>query len=109
MVFIETSIFANQIRQIATDDEYRALQNVLLADPAAGKLISGGGGIRKIRFGRAGRGKSGGGRVIYYFLSARNQIYMLAAYPKSVKVDLSVQEISVLHDLAKALKRNSDG
>jgi hypothetical protein len=109
MVFIETSVFANQIRQIATDDEYRALQNVLLTDPAAGKLISGGGGIRKIRFGRAGTGKSGGGRVIYYYLSARNQIYMLAAYPKSAKVDLSVQEISVLHDLAKALKRNSDG
>ena len=86
-----------------TDDEYREFQNVLLKDPAAGDLIKGGGGIRKIRFAAKGRGKSGGVRTIYFWAKAKDQIYMLVIYPKSKKDTLSDKETAILHDYVKEL------
>ncbi len=50
------------------DDDYRELQNLLLDNPALCSIIKDGGGIRKMRFGLAGSGKSGGVRVIYYWI-----------------------------------------
>lgn len=51
------------VNDLLADDDYRALQNMLMADPASGDIIPGGGGIRKMRFAMPGRGKSGGVRV----------------------------------------------
>mgnify|MGYP003495265226 CR=1 FL=1 len=49
MEFIETPTFTRLLASLLTDDEYRALQNVLVENPARGDLIPGGGGIRKLR------------------------------------------------------------
>ena len=103
MVFIETSVFTRMVTSLLTDDEYREFQNVLLKDPAAGDLIKGGGGIRKIRFAAKGRGKSGGVRTIYFWAKAKDQIYMLVIYPKSKKDTLSDKETAILHDYVKEL------
>ena len=103
MVFIETSIFTRMVTSLLSDDEYREFQNVLLKDPAAGDLIKGGGGIRKIRFASMGRGKSGGVRTIYFWAKAKDQIYMLVIYPKSKKDALSDKETAILHDYVKEL------
>ena len=65
MEFIETPTFTRLLASLLTDDEYRALQNVLVENPARGDLIPGGGGIRKLRHALPGRGKSGGVRAIY--------------------------------------------
>jgi hypothetical protein len=85
------------------DDEYRELQVELMEDPERGDLIAGGGGIRKLRFGSQGRGKSGGVRVIYYWMKDDQQIFMLVMYPKSVKDNLTDKEVSILRDLVKEL------
>jgi hypothetical protein len=77
----------------------------LLADPQCGALIRDGGGIRKLRFAAQGRGKSGGVRAIYYWASARAQIYMLVIYPKSAKDALSDRETALLRDYVKALAK----
>lgn len=66
MLIIETPIFTKQVLAALTDDEYRRFQNMLLERPEAGKVMSGGGGLRKIRWAAEGRGKRGGIRVIYY-------------------------------------------
>ncbi|MFM7462279.1 MAG: type II toxin-antitoxin system RelE/ParE family toxin [Burkholderiales bacterium] len=86
-----------------TDDEYRELQTVLLEDPEAGAVIKGGGGIRKIRFGMGGRGKSGGVRTIYFWKKAADQIFMLVIYPKSTKDNLTAAETEVLRSYVKEL------
>ena len=86
-----------------SDEEYRALQNVLLSNPAAGDLIQHGGGIRKLRHAVAGTGKSGGIRTIYYWAKGKDQIYMLLAYPKAKKDNLTEQETHTLRALVKAL------
>lgn len=96
MVIIETTIFSRLIQELMNDDEYRALQEALISRPEAGDLIRGSGGLRKIRWKLAGRGKSGGVRVIYYWVVADHQIRMLYAYPKSEQGNLTREQIAVL-------------
>lgn len=66
-----------------------------------GDIIKSGGGIRKLRYAAQGRGKSGGVRVIYYWVKDNHQIYMLVVYPKSKKDDLTDKETAILRDLVK--------
>jgi hypothetical protein len=103
MVFIETLTFTRMVLALLRDDEYRELQVELMEDPERGDLIAGGGGIRKLRFGTQGRGKSGGVRVIYYWMKDDHQIFMLVMYPKSVKDNLTDKETALLRDLVKEL------
>jgi hypothetical protein len=64
--FIETPIFTRAIVRLLADDEYRSLQLALLLRPESGRLIPGGGGLRKMRWSLKGKGKRGGCRIIYY-------------------------------------------
>ena len=98
-----TPTFTRLLASLLTDDEYRALQNVLVENPARGDLIPGGGGIRKLRHALPGRGKSGGVRAIYYWIRDDHQIYMLLIYPKSKKDNLTDQETAVLREFVKEL------
>jgi len=103
MIFIETPTFTRLITELLEDEEYSRLQTELANRPDAGDLIKNGGGIRKLRWKRAGTGKSGGIRVIYYWLTEDNQILMLVAYPKSVKDNLTDKETAILRTLVKEL------
>ena len=53
--------------------------------PEAGAVVQGSGGVRKLRWAVAGRGKRGGLRVIYYLRSTRGEIWMLTLYGKNVR------------------------
>ena len=88
-----------------TEDDYAVLEDMLLRDPKAGDVIEGSGGIRKIRFALPGSGKSGGARVIYLDVLQAESLYLLYAYPKSAKDDLSKAEIASLKKLVDILKR----
>lgn len=101
--FIETPIFTKYVTDLMSDEEYRGLQNELMEFPARGNLIKGGGGIRKLRYGLRGKGKSGGARVIYYWVKDDHQIYMLVVYPKSKKDDLSESEVAILREIVKEI------
>ncbi len=76
----------------------------LAAHPEAGDLMQGTGGIRKLRWARSGRGKSGGVRVIYYFHSESMPLYLLTVYGKNEKSNLSKAERNDLAGLVRALK-----
>ncbi len=101
--FIETSIFTKQINAMANDDELKVLQSELIAQPEKGDLISGTGGLRKIRMASGGKGKSGSIRVIY-FLATADIIYLVLAYAKNVKDTLSQAEKYELKKLTHLLK-----
>jgi len=82
--FIETRLFSQLVGEYLSDDEYASLQKTLIANPQAGTLIPGSGGVRKIRWAVRGRGKRGGVRVIYYAKIREGVIWMLTIYPKNV-------------------------
>ena len=67
MLFIEAPKFTELVKEHLSDDEYAALQWMLLERPDAGPIVPGSGGVRKLRWGLRGRGKRGGIRVIYYW------------------------------------------
>lgn len=103
MEFIETPTFSRLLSALLDDDEYRELQNVLVEDPERGDVIKGGGGIRKLRHALPGRGKSGGVRVIYYWVKDDYLVYLLVVYPKSRKDNLTDKEVAILRDFVKEL------
>lgn len=92
MVIVETKIFTRKIRGLLDDETYRALQLHLLRRPASGSVIPGGGGLRKLRWGGAGRGKRGGIRVLYYWHSATGRLLMLFAFAKNESTDLTPEQ-----------------
>ncbi len=104
MEFIETPTFTRLVLQWQDDDEYASMQNYLAVLPDAGRLIPGGGGLRKLRWGGSGRGKRGGLRIIYYWLSADDQIWMLLVYPKNQRDNLSRAQLAELKALIEDLK-----
>ena len=99
MVIIETSVFTRQITRLVNDDSYRALQQELARNPEAGDVIPHSSGLRKIRWPSSTRGKRGGIRVIYWRHAQDETIYMLLAYGKGEKDDLSAVELKTLRRL----------
>jgi len=83
--FIESPIFSALLPDYLTDDEYTGLQEYLCEQPDVGALVRGSGGVRKVRLGRSGSGKSGGVRICYYTRTRAGQILMLAIYAKSAR------------------------
>ena len=84
MTFVETKLFTELIEDYLSDDEYAAMQQFLLVNPQAGDVIPASGGVRKLRWGVAGRGKRGGLRVIYLLRRRNDEVWMLTLYAKNV-------------------------
>lgn len=81
--FIESSMFERVRPSYLDDDEYSALQEFLVDNPEVGDVVPGSGGVRKMRWARAGAGKRGGLRVIYFVRYRPNEFWMLALYAKA--------------------------
>jgi len=106
MVFVESSIFESLVYEYFTEEEYAEFQKYLMAVPDAGNIIQGAGGIRKIRFkdSKRGKGKRGGLRVIYYWYSGKDQIFLVTLYAKGEVKDLSRSEKKILKQLMQEWK-----
>jgi hypothetical protein len=104
VVFVETAHFSHLVKEYFNDEEYREMQYYLMEHPEAGKIITGSGGIRKLRRARQGMGKSGGVRVIYYWAKARDQIYMLTMYSKSERESIDTKTLARIAKSLEAIK-----
>ncbi len=89
--------------RLLADDDRRAIIDYLAAHPKAGDLIMGAGGVRKLRWARGGRGKSGGVRVIYYFHSGAMPLYLLTMFAKNERSNLTKAERNELAGLVDLL------
>lgn len=98
MVFYELPAFEKMREHYLNDDAFKALQNELMVNPEAGAVIAGTGGLRKIRFAdeARGKGKRGGLRVIYFYKTADEQIWLFTLYDKDEASDLTADQRKVL-------------
>lgn len=109
LTFVEASSFTQRLKRRLDDEDYRLLQNELLANPEKGRTMSGCGGLRKVRFAdpSRGEGKRGGVRVIYLYVPEAQRIDLLDIYGKDEKDDLTAAEKKVLAQLAAAARQEA--
>jgi len=102
--FVELPAFERFRAEYLDDEAFRELQRILMTNPAAGAVIQGSGGLRKLRMndGRRGKGKRGGLRVIYYWWEGGSQFWLFAVYDKDTVNDLSRQQLRGLREMVKA-------
>jgi hypothetical protein len=100
---VETHEFLSATKKLMDDSGRAELVGYLAFNPTAGDLIPGTGGVRKIRWGLEGRGKRGGARVIYYYHDTEMPLYLMTAYAKNERENLSQAEINTLQKIARVL------
>lgn len=107
--FIEVPIFTKRWEELGlTPDDLCELQDFLLVHPDAGVIMEGTGGIRKLRFAlHNNKGKSGGVRVCYTDFTEYEVIYLITAFSKDEKDNLSSREKAVLKKLITELKEEA--
>ena len=88
-----------------TDDDLSLLEQHLLKNPSAGKVIKGTGGLRKLRWELPNTGKRSGIRVLYVDVVIQEVVYMVDLFPKSIKEDLTNAEKNAIKQLVKELKK----
>jgi mRNA-degrading endonuclease RelE of RelBE toxin-antitoxin system len=98
MELFEAPAFTKALPNYLNDDDYRAFQKFIVANPDAGEVISGTGGFRKIRWqdSRRNKGKRGGLRIIYYHFSEDKQIWLLTIYDKDEAANLTASQKKLL-------------
>ncbi|MFM9913107.1 MAG: type II toxin-antitoxin system RelE/ParE family toxin [Methylophilaceae bacterium] len=99
----EVPEYIRQAEKFLTEAERQDVLSYLAAHPKSGNLIEGTGGIRKLRWGRGGRGKSGGVRLIYYYHSESIPLYLLTLFAKNEQDNLSKAERNTLAKLVDVL------
>ena len=102
---VETQLFQRQADGVWSDDERFEFIDHIASNPEAGAVIPDTGGVRKIRWGRQGRGKRGGVRVIYFYYSLEAPLYLLMVYAKTDREDMTSDEKRAVATLAGALKQ----
>ena len=101
MRFVETHVFTTALQRHLNDERYRQLQIALMLRPEQGPVISGSGGLRKVRWAAPGTGKRGGLRVIYYWAVREQAFYLLYVYAKSEQGDLTPAQARQLGRLVR--------
>ncbi|PCI37834.1 MAG: hypothetical protein COB46_12825 [Rhodospirillaceae bacterium] len=105
MEMFTTKVYERAIRKMITPESRKEMEATVATDPTAGSVISGTGGIRKIRWAGSGRGKRGGIRTIYFYHAGPQSIYLLTAYAKSAQEDLSPSDKKAWTKLVTAIKK----
>ena len=84
-----TELYLAQANRLMNEGEQDAVIDMISQSPMSGVIIKGTGGLRKTRIPLAGRGKRGGGRVIYWYHSVDNPIVLLMVFAKNAADDMS--------------------
>jgi len=100
---VETNAYRAQARHCMTEEERDQAVQMVAREPECGAVMTGTGGIRKVRMATANRGKSGGARVVYYYRDDDMPIFMLAAFGKNEKPNLTKAERNALARLVDVL------
>jgi hypothetical protein len=100
---VETPRYQADAARLFTEDEQANIVDLVASDPRCGVVVPGGGSVRKVRVGFGGRGKRGGARVIYLFGGNDVPVFLLAAFAKNERDDLTPAERSVMAKAVAAM------
>ena len=104
--FVFTRPFLNCWKAMGlSDEDLKELEAVLLENPQIGDVIQGTGGARKLRIQLEGRGKCGGGRVVYLDVFEKERLYFLFAYPKNIQENLTEEQKHAIKAMIDAIKK----
>ncbi len=101
---VETQSFLRRAEKFLSKAEREELVLFLAFNPESGDVIEGTGGVRKVRFAAKGKGKSGGVRVIYYYMDGDAPLYALLVYGKNEQANLTADQKKAVKVVAEALK-----
>ncbi|OFW41516.1 MAG: hypothetical protein A3J28_15480 [Acidobacteria bacterium RIFCSPLOWO2_12_FULL_60_22] len=99
-----TSVYEKRVGKILRHEEQEAMELHVADNPERHPLVPGTGGVRKARWGRRGKGKRAGVRVIYFYRSTADVVYFLDIYAKSEKEDLTPADKQELKELVNRLR-----
>lgn len=100
---IETGLYLRKAEKLLSEEEREAVKTLLATNPEQGILIPETGGVRKARIPMQGRGKSGGGRVIYYYRNDTMPLHLLALFAKNEKANISKEERNMLAQWVRSI------
>jgi hypothetical protein len=102
---VETPAYLVSAAKAGMSQEERVVVvDQIAANPQAGEIISGGGGIRKVRVAGRGKGKSGGYRVLTYYMTENEPVYLISVINKSKATNLSDAQKAAVKSVAKDLR-----
>ena len=85
--------FQRATKKLFNKKDIETLAKILQESPTAGDVLRGTGGVRKLRFAKH-KGKSSGARIIYFYQDSKDRIFLITAYTKNKKYNLSQSEIN---------------
>lgn len=100
---VETPGYLRDAEGIFSEAEREGIVELVGADPECGEVIPGTGGFRKVRVARSGMGKRGGARVVYILRNESFPVFLIAAYAKNEKANLTQKERNELAKLADSI------
>jgi len=106
---VELPEFLRRSDKLLSNTERLSIINYLAAHPAAGNIMQGTGGIRKLRWSAQGKGKSGGVRIIYYYHNESTPIFLLTLFGKGDKANLTKAECNELSKFTSLLIKHYGG
>ncbi|WP_018268439.1 type II toxin-antitoxin system RelE/ParE family toxin [Methylosinus sp. LW4] len=101
---VETETYLARATEIMSEAERTAVIDMIAADPRAGDLIQGTGGMRKVRVPLGGKGKRGGARLITFFHDADMPCFLITVYAKDVQADLDPRQRKAATALTDAIR-----
>jgi hypothetical protein len=101
---VSLSLYESQVTALLDDEERISMEFYIATTAADHPVIPKSGGFRKVRWARRHQGKSGGFRVIYFFVASPGREYMASIYAKSAKETLSAEDLRILSKLAQQIR-----
>ena len=98
---VETPAYLAAAKGVLSNAERADVIGIVAETPTAGVAL--GGGIRKMRIGRPGRGKSGGARVVFLFAGDDIPVFLLTVFAKNEKANLGPRERTALISATKQI------
>lgn len=100
----ETPLFVRQVDDVWHVTERDEFVDFIARNPEAGDVIPDTGGVRKLRWRRAGTGKRGGVRVVYFYYDPNSPLYLLMVYAKAEREDMTPDEKKAVRKFTVVLK-----